>query len=625
MKLKVSTTNIVSLTIIVILLVGILMLIKCNGTIKEGARGKRAPPIRRPPPPPPPRKVASQIRNFFRPPKPKPKPKPIVIPTPIPIPPPPPPPPKPPRSNPNFKYIGCYKDTGNRAIPRFMGKVSSNEQCKEIAVSNNSNIYGLQFNGECWIGNDLSKALNYGETGNCPALGGGLTNQVYTNITLPPINPNFKHIGCYKDTGDRAIPRYMGNVSSHEKCKEIALSNNSNIYGVQSNGQCFIGNDINNAMKYGETGNCPALGGAWTNQVYTNISLPDKLPTINTNELKKDSFLNIGSSMEKGESLISSNGNYILFFSLEGVLTIRKLKKNPDNSPIIEYYNDFNGLKQTRFASDETWNAGVESKSNATTLKFGKNGNLELQDAAGKSLWSTNTGCMDGTKLAIHDDGYLAIHKSDGIPIWATKLNPYSSKNVLQQCKGLESMQNIQFEGFSEGYKAGDFYNSNNYPKQADIDEEKALFETEIALLKKINDFNGAYAKFRRCRYNADYPTNPQLNQMDCTPGDINGTIYLSKLATDSSNSGLLKDIDAYIDLLEEYPKDGSPTVDFLSTKHKDILTKRSELDNKLNELNNGTNSISMMRRLETDSTIYATLLWTTLATSLIYYTFRHM
>jgi hypothetical protein len=110
---------------------------------------------------------------------------------------------------------------------------------------------------------------------------------------------------------------------------------------------------------------------------------------------------------------------------------------------------------------------------------------------------------------------------------------------------------------------------------------------------------------------------------MDCTDADKNGTTYLSKLGTDSS--GLLKEVDDYIELLEKYPKENTPTVDYLSTKHKDILIKRIELDNKLNELNNSTNSIVMMKRLETDSTIYATLLWTTLATSLIYYTFRYM
>jgi hypothetical protein len=400
------------------------------------------------------------------------------------------------------------------------------------------------------------------------------------------------------------------------------MSTNANIYGVQSNGQCFIGNNINKAMQYGETGNCPALGGAWTNQIYTNIPLPPKVPTINFSELKNGSFLNIGNSMKKGETLISNNGDYMLFFSLEGVLTIRKLKKNPDNSPIIEYYNDFNGLQQTRFASDEIWNAGVDSNANATTLKFGKNGNLDLQDAAGKNLWSTNTGCMDGVKLVIHDDGYLAIHKIEGIPIWATKLNPYNPKNVLPQCK-VESMQNIQLEGFSEGYKPGDFYNPDNYPSERVRQKEKELFVKEIIVLNKLNDFNAAYAKFKRCRYNSDYPTNTQLNQMDCTDADKNGTTYLSKLGTDSS--GLLKEVDDYIELLEKYPKENTPTVDYLSTKHKDILIKRIELDNKLNELNDSTNSIVMMRRLETDSTIYATLLWTTLATSLIYYTFRYM
>jgi hypothetical protein len=41
--------------------------------------------------------------------------------------------------------------------------------------------------------------------------------------------------------------------------------------------------------------------------------------------------------------------------------------------------------------------------------------------------------------------------------------------------------------------------------------------------------------------------------------------------------------------------------------------------------LNNSTNSVSSMKQIERDSTIYATLLWSTLAGSLVYYIFTQM
>jgi hypothetical protein len=339
--------------------------------------------------------------------------------------------------------------------------------------------------------------------------------------------------------------------------------------------------------------------------------------------------MNSGSVLKRGDSLISSNVSYMLSFSLDGILTIRKILKNPDNSPIVDYYNDLNGLKQSKFRSEEIWNSGIASSKNATTLNFEIDGNLDLRDGMGNSLWTTKTGCMDGKKLVINEDGYLGIYKNDGKPIWSSRnaqLNPYNSNNLLPECKGKETMNNMN-ERIIEGYSIGDFYNLADYPTSEVLKQDRALFDKEIQVLAKINEFNASFAKFKKCKYNSEHPAEDAFKFTDitCAPSDTDGTNYKNILGNYSN--GLIKDMNDYTSLLNAYPeKDPTDlTVDQLSKKHRDILTKRAELDNKLNELNNTSNSIYSMKKLQADSTIYATLLWTTLATSLVYYTFTKM
>jgi hypothetical protein len=62
-----------------------------------------------------------------------------------------------------------------------------------------------------------------------------------------------------------------------------------------------------------------------------------------------------------------------------------------------------------------------------------------------------------------------------------------------------------------------------------------------------------------------------------------------------------------------------------LAPKHQEIVKLREELDTKLMELNNVQNSMYGSSKLQTDASIYVTILWTTLATAMIYYTFVHM
>lgn len=59
--------------------------------------------------------------------------------------------------------------------------------------------------------------------------------------------------------------------------------------------------------------------------------------------------------------------------------------------------------------------------------------------------------------------------------------------------------------------------------------------------------------------------------------------------------------------------------------KYKQIHSLRNELDTKLRELYKLDNSIAFEDKVRFDTTMYSGLLWTVLATSLVYYTFVHM
>ncbi|KAJ7314880.1 hypothetical protein OS493_039043 [Desmophyllum pertusum] len=94
---------------------------------------------------------------------------------------------------------------------------------------------------------------------------------------------NFKSLGCWKDTWDRAIPLmekkhamlfepdYKKRTNALMKCAEAALDNKFIIFSLQNGGQCFSGKDADQTfMKYGVTDSCKAdgEGGPWGNEVY---------------------------------------------------------------------------------------------------------------------------------------------------------------------------------------------------------------------------------------------------------------------------------------------------------------------------------------------------------------------
>ena len=90
----------------------------------------------------------------------------------------------------NYTYDSCYGDSHYRALPTYLGKVNNANECRRKAESNKFTLFGLQYFGECWGGNDETRAKKYGKRNNCGLLGTAWTNQLYKrNFPFLPPEP----------------------------------------------------------------------------------------------------------------------------------------------------------------------------------------------------------------------------------------------------------------------------------------------------------------------------------------------------------------------------------------------------------------------------------------------------
>jgi len=176
----------------------------------------------------------------------------------------------------NYVYQGCYKDDGNRMLPKQGNNVSSMEECRQQAIDGNYNAFGLQYYGQCWLGTDYNRGVSLGQNFNdCETLGISWANKLYVNMPPPASVNGYTYLGCYNDNSSRMIPNQQQNVTSIEECAQIAENLNQSVFGVQANYACFTGNDEAAAMALGSNTDynaCGTLGGSWTNLVYANPS-----------------------------------------------------------------------------------------------------------------------------------------------------------------------------------------------------------------------------------------------------------------------------------------------------------------------------------------------------------------
>lgn len=167
--------------------------------------------------------------------------------------------------------------------------------------------------------------------------------------------------------------------------------------------------------------------------------------------------------------------------------------------------------------------------------------------------------------------------------------------------------------------------------------------KTPEDLQKSIKTYKLLYDK-----YNTKNGTNiispGEIDQSNCINKCPNDTInttgkdnifYASQYSKDNSKL-LVSDLDVYLDdcgaQIRDYDKNNTPksyeydlnyTQNFVDMSYNNLVRTRNDLDNKMNELlGNNRNSILYEKQNELDSSVYSTLLWTVMVTSLIYYVF---
>jgi hypothetical protein len=95
-------------------------------------------------------------------------------------------------------------------------------------------------------------------------------------------NGPYTSLGCWADTGNRAVPQidgsdsaisgnYQQRANAINECYNIAKERGMKIFAVQDGGWCAADNNLNSYNKYGASGNCRnGKGGPWANDVYIN-------------------------------------------------------------------------------------------------------------------------------------------------------------------------------------------------------------------------------------------------------------------------------------------------------------------------------------------------------------------
>lgn len=147
-------------------------------------------------------------------------------------------------------------------------------------------------------------------------------------------------------------------------------------------------------------------------------------------------------------------------------------------------------------------------------------------------------------------------------------------------------------------------------------DTASQIFDKERALFNKINEFNEAYSCYTRKAYN-DQPNVTQLNISDCDSTKSTEEYRVSMGTLYSDIITLIAELDNI------KPTDNNIQSMAVITEINNANTAlRNDLKVKMKEIQGSPGSHYDQSKRNLDSTIYASILWTTLATGFLYYVF---
>ncbi len=146
------------------------------------------------------------------------------------------------------------------------------------------------------------------------------------------------------------------------------------------------------------------------------------------------------------------------------------------------------------------------------------------------------------------------------------------------------------------------------------------ILDLEQQVMNNLNTFNSLYAAYIRCKTGsaetttvAGQPYNTGCSQ---TPAQLTAV----QGAYDTLNTSI-SNLNSAISKVSSFGDAGANRDNIMAQQAANVQL-RNQLDIKMQELLNSDNSISSIYQKNYDSTIYAGILWTVLASSMIYYVF---
>ncbi|XP_078601050.1 uncharacterized protein LOC144876033 isoform X2 [Branchiostoma floridae x Branchiostoma japonicum] len=189
--------------------------------------------------------------------------------------------------------LGCWRDTGDRAIPTMEGsdprldgpyqnRQDAIRKCYEVTKDRGFSYFAVQNGGWCASSPIAGETYQkYGRSTTCgnDGEGGPWGNEVYK---ITDARPEIVNLGCWRDTADRAIPTmegsdarldgsYQARQDAINKCRKLAKARGFSFFAVQNGGWCASSATAGQTYrKYGPSTSCKTdgEGGPWGNQVY---------------------------------------------------------------------------------------------------------------------------------------------------------------------------------------------------------------------------------------------------------------------------------------------------------------------------------------------------------------------
>ena len=162
-----------------------------------------------------------------------------------------------------------------------------------------------------------------------------------------------------------------------------------------------------------------------------------------------------------------------------------------------------------------------------------------------------------------------------------------------------------------------------NQPPTTTPSPQDQIYIDVSNVYSSLQSYNTAYTQYLICTENQPV-TDPHTGEILRDPSS-NKFVYSSAHCTKPDPQTLLAQIgelqSSIATIVSENPHhtiDGS--MNYTAQNYNTLLTLRNELDNKLQELYSLNGSIPMLYQEERDSAVYATILWTILASCLLYY-----